>query len=287
MRWRREVLDRIIAEEGEELKLLLGPISKQGGGSRESEGPAVKSWRELVDAIDWSWVLKKVEELADELKPWIGPEGASEAEREDLMRRMLGELALLAHFAETRKGMDDGEWREKRAKRLARAVEVLSGGRIAGDHVERLARAIIRYTERHKKEAGEDIDKLAEELARILREDVEKVRGEVWGIVERVLSGEDPYVYCLARDCADDKIIRKFVAPALELIMLDKALRDEFSREEALRIFGEMYATALAGDGHVESGEVVLTVGGELGGGVALLRLATLHLLSTSSCPTS
>jgi hypothetical protein len=62
MRWRRERLDRIIAEEGEELKPLLGR--------------AVKSWRELVDAIDWSWVLERVEELADELKPWIGPEGA-------------------------------------------------------------------------------------------------------------------------------------------------------------------------------------------------------------------
>jgi hypothetical protein len=40
MRWRREVLDRIIAEEGEELKPLLGR--------------AVKSWRELVDTIDWT-----------------------------------------------------------------------------------------------------------------------------------------------------------------------------------------------------------------------------------------
>ncbi len=43
MLWRREVLDRIIAEEGEEPKPLLGPVSKQGGGSRETEGPAVKS----------------------------------------------------------------------------------------------------------------------------------------------------------------------------------------------------------------------------------------------------
>jgi tetratricopeptide (TPR) repeat protein len=73
MCWRREVLDRIIAEEGEELKPLLGPVSKQGGNSREAEGPAVKSWRELVDSIDWSWVLEKVEELAGELKPWIAP----------------------------------------------------------------------------------------------------------------------------------------------------------------------------------------------------------------------
>jgi hypothetical protein len=266
MRWRREVLDRIIAEEGEELKPLLGR--------------AVKSWRELVDAIDWSWVLERVEELADELKPWIGRKEASDAEREDLMRRMLSELALFVHFAETRRGKNDREWREERVKRLAKAVETFSGGRIAGDHADRLARAIIRYTERHKKEAGEDIDKLAEELARILREDVEKVREEVWVVVKRFLSGEDRYVYCLARDCTDDRIVRKFVAPALELIMLDKALRGEFDRERAKLLFGEMYATALAGDGHVESGEVELAVGGELGGDAALLRLTTLHLLS-------
>jgi hypothetical protein len=55
MRWRRERLDDIIAEEGGELKPLLGR--------------SVKSWRELVDAIDWSWVLKRVEELTDKLKP--------------------------------------------------------------------------------------------------------------------------------------------------------------------------------------------------------------------------
>jgi hypothetical protein len=51
-------------------------------------------------------------------------------------------------------------------------------------------------------------------------------------------------MYCLARDCARDEVVRKFVAPALELIMLDKALRGEFDREKALLIFGEMYATA-------------------------------------------
>jgi hypothetical protein len=86
-------------------------------------------------------------------------------------------------------------------------------------------------------------------------------------------------VYRLASDCARDEVVRKFVAPALELIMLDKALKGEFDREEALLIFGEMYATAVAGDGHVRPREVVLTVGGELGGGAALLRLATLHVL--------
>jgi hypothetical protein len=75
-------------------------------------------------------------------------------------------------------------------------------------------------------------------------------------------------MYCLARDCARDKVMRKFVAPALELTMLDKALRDEFDREEALLIFGEMYATAVAGDGTVGPREIGLTVGGELGGGV-------------------
>jgi hypothetical protein len=269
MRWRREVLDRIIAAEGEELKPLLRPISKQGGGSREAEGPAVQSWRELVDAIDWSWVLKKVEELADELKPWIGPERASDAEREGLVRRMLGELALLAHFAEARRGMNDSRWREERARRLAKAVEALSGGRIAGDYADRLARAIIHYAEGHKKQAKERIDKLAGELAGVSRE-------EVWGVVEFVISD----MYCLARDCARDEVVRKFVEPALELMMLEKALKGEFDREEARLLFGEMYATAVAGDGHVGPYDVWLAFGGELGGGAALLRLATLHLLS-------
>ena len=73
--------------------------------------------------------------------------------------------------------------------------------------------------------------------------------------------------------------MRKFVEPALKLIMLDKALNNEFDREETLLRFGEMYATAVAGDGTVGSDIVKLTVGGELGGGAALLRLATLHLL--------
>jgi hypothetical protein len=31
----------------------------------------------------------------------------SDAEREGLVRRMLGELALLAHFAEARRGLND------------------------------------------------------------------------------------------------------------------------------------------------------------------------------------
>ncbi len=41
-----------------------------------------------------------------------------------------------------------------------------------------------------------------------------------------------------------------------------------------------MYATAVAGDGYVGLDKVVLTVGGELGGGAALLRLITLHLFN-------
>jgi hypothetical protein len=191
------------------------------------------------------------------------------------MRRVLGELALFVHFAEARRGMDDNKWREERAKRLAKAVEALSGGRIAGEYAERLAGLIIRYAEWHKKEAEEDIDRLAGELVGALKEDVNRVKGEVWGVVEFVLSD----MYCLARDCARDEVVRKFVAPALELIMLDKALRGEFDREEALLNFGEMYATAVAGDGTVGLREVDLAVGGELGGGAVLLRLATLYLL--------
>jgi hypothetical protein len=258
MSWRREVLDRIIAEEGEELGPLLGRT--------------VKSWRELVDAIDWRWVLKRVEEMANTLKPWIGPERASDAEREGLMRKIISELALFVHFVEARRGMDDGRWREERTKRLAMAVEELSGGRIAGNHSEELARAIIYYAEGYKKYAEALIESLAKAVG--------VSTGEVRGVVEFVLSGEDPYMYCLARDCARDEVMRKFVAPALELTMLDKALRGEFDREEALLIFGEMYATAVAGDGTVEAQSVMLTVGGELGGGAALLRLAALHLLN-------
>jgi hypothetical protein len=258
MRWRRERLDDIIAEEGEELKPLLGR--------------AVKSWRELVDAIDWSWVLKRVEEMADMLKSWIGPERASDAEREGLMRKIINELALFVHFVEARRGMDDGRWREERTKRLAMAVEELSGGRIAGNHAEELARTIIYYAEGYKKYAEGLIESLAKAVG--------VSTGEVRGIVERILSGEDPYVYCLARNCANNKIVRKFVAPALELMMLDKALRGDFDRKRAKLIFGEMYATAVAGDGTVKSKGVMLTVGGELGGGAALLRLATLPLLN-------
>ncbi len=256
-RWPREREDQIL-RESKWLESLLGQ--------------RVENWRQLVDAIDWNWVLKRVEELTNELKPWIGPEDASDAERERLVRRMLGELALLVHFAEARRGKNDGDWREERVKRLAEAVEALSGGRIAGEYAERLARAIIRYTERHKKEAKKRIEYLAKEVG-ISRE-------ELWSVVERVLSGEDPYAYCLARDCARDEVVRKFVAPALELIMLDKALRGEFNREEALLNFGEMNATAVAGDGSVGPREIRLAVGGELGGGAALLRLATLHLLN-------
>jgi hypothetical protein len=87
-------------------------------------------------------------------------------------------------------------------------------------------------------------------------------------------------MYCLTRDCAGDAVVRKFVAPALELIMLDKTLNNKFNREETLLRFGEMYATAIAGDGFVESSEVMLAVSGKLGGGAALLRLAALHLLN-------
>ncbi len=267
MRWRREVLDRIIAAEGKELEPLLG--TAQEVSQEHRGGRIVKNRRELVDAIDWSWVLKRVEEMAGELKSWIGPEEASDVEREGLVRRMLGELALFAHFAEARRGMDDSKWREERAKRLARAVKALSGERIAGDYADRLARLAISYAERHDEETRKRIENLAKELTGVSRE-------EVWGVVDFVLSD----MYCLARDCADDKIIRKFVAPALELIMLDKALKGEFDRERAKLIFGEMYATAVAGDGTVGPDEIMLAVGGELGGGAALLRLATLYLLN-------
>ncbi len=267
-----------VTKEGRRLNVTMyWPREREDQILRESRwlesvlGRRVESWRELVDAVDWSRVLERVKELANELRPWIGSEEASDAERESLMRRMLGELTLLTHFAEARRGMDDDRWREERVKRLAEAVEALSGGRITGEYANELARAIIRYAEGHKKDAERRI----KNLAKVVGLSMEELRG----VVERVLSGEDPYVYCLARDCARDAVVRKFVAPALELIMLDKALNGKFDREEALLYFGEMYATAVAGDGTVGPDIVMLIVCGELGGGAALLRLATLHLL--------
>jgi hypothetical protein len=91
-------------------------------------------------------------------------------------------------------------------------------------------RAIIRYAEERKKDAKKCIKSLAEKVG-VSRE-------EVWSIVEFVLSD----MYCLARDCARNAVVRKFVAPALELIMLDKALRGVLDREEARLLFGGMYA---------------------------------------------
>jgi hypothetical protein len=254
--WPREREDQIL-RESRWLESLLGR--------------RVESWRELVDAINWSWVVEKVEKLVDELKPWMGRERMSDVEREGLVRRMLGELALLAHFAEARRGMDDDRWREERVKRLSRAVEALSGRRIASDQAEELAKLIISYAKSRKESVKNSINELAGKLAGVSSK-------EVWEIVEFVLSD----MYCLAKDCARDAVVRKFVAPALELIMLDKALNDnnESNRERAKLLFGEMYATAVAGDGTVGRRLVALTVGGELGGGAALLRLATLHLLN-------
>ena len=256
-RWPREREDKIL-RESRWLESVLGC--------------AVRGWRELVDAINWRWVLKKVEELVDELKPLMGSKKMDNAEREWLARRMLSELALLAHFAEARRGMDADKWREERIKRLAEAVEALSNGRIGGDNADSLALTIIRYAEGYKKETEERIKNIAEKVG--------LSREELWGVVKRVFSGENPYAYYLARYCAWDAVVRKFVEPALELIMLDKALNNEFDREEARLRFGEMYATAVAGDGTVGRRRVGLTVGGELGGGAALLRLATLHLFN-------
>ena len=92
-----------------------------------------------------------------------------------MVRRMLGELALLVHFAEARRGLDDSRWREERAKRLARAVEALSGGRIASDDAKELAKLVISYAERRDERTKKRIDKLAEELVGVSKE-------EVWGV---------------------------------------------------------------------------------------------------------
>jgi dissimilatory sulfite reductase (desulfoviridin) alpha/beta subunit len=88
-------------------------------------------------------------------------------------------------------------------------------------------------------------------------------------------------VYRLASDCARDEVVRKFVAPALELIMLDKAL-DKASSTERRRCSSSARCMQLQWreTARWSPKRVELTVGGELGGGAALLRLAVLHLLN-------
>jgi hypothetical protein len=306
----REKFDRIYAEEGEELKPLLGR--------------PVKSWRELVDAIDWSWVLERAKELADAVRPWIvGHEEADEVERIKLLEKMLEELALFVRFIKARKGLDDGRWREERARRLAKAVETLGRGKITGKYADEFAELIIESAERCSGEFTEDLelriecpeeywrhlkerlDKLARKLASDLKEDVKKIMAEFWIIgvglsdrdgVERVkrwfwdileivprATGVWKIIavlddaYCLAKDCAKDDVAKRFIAPALRLIMLDKALRGKYPKDKALLYSRGMIAAIKDSMG---PDEVALTIGGELGGGAAFLNLAALRLLN-------
>jgi len=183
----------------------------------------------------------------------------------DLYSEAVSSIASAVALAEVGLFRETVQYVQRAAKALYESArEVFEQVEVS---LQRLAELIILYAERREKRARERIDKLAGVLAGVSRE-------EVWGIAQFVLSD----MYCLARDCARDEVMRKFVATVL--MMLDKALRGEFSREKALFIFGEIYAMAVAGHGTVETQSVMLTVGGELGGGAALLRLATLNLLN-------
>jgi len=62
MYWPRERLDHIITAESNELESLLG--TAQRVAQKHGGGCTVKSWRELVDAIEWRWVLERVIWLA-------------------------------------------------------------------------------------------------------------------------------------------------------------------------------------------------------------------------------
>jgi len=305
----REEYDRIVAESKWARSLL---------------GRPVKSWRELVDTIDWSWVLERAKELADAVSPWIvGHEEADEVERIKLLEKMLEELALFIRFIKARKGLDDGRWREERAKRLAKAVETLSMRKITGKYADEFAELIIESAERCSGEFTEDLelriecpeeywrhlkerlDKLARKLASDLKEDVKKIMAEFWiigvglsdrdgvervkrwfwdilkivpratGVWETIAVLDD--AYCLAKDCAKDDVAKRFIDPALRLIMLDKALRGKYPKDKALLYSRGMIAAIKDPMG---PDEVALTIGGELGGGAAFLNLAALRLLN-------
>jgi len=77
-----------------------------------------------------------------------------------------------------------------------------------------------------------------------------------------MLGDLDRFVRLADMQGVDDRVAGKFVAPALELIMLDKALRGELDREEALLRFGEMLATAIT-DSSVGAEEGRAAVGGD------------------------
>jgi len=78
-----------------------------------------------------------------------------------------------------------------------------------------------------------------------------------------MLGDLDRFVRLADMQGVDDRVAGKFVAPALELIMLDKALGGELDREGALLRFGEMLATAITGDGPVGAEEGRAAVGGD------------------------
>jgi hypothetical protein len=118
------------------------------------------------------------------------------------------------------------------------------------------------------------------------RDGVERVKRWFWDILEIFPRATDVWeiiavlddAYCLAKDCAKDDVAKRFIAPALKLIMLDKALRGKYPKDEALSNFRAsligMIKDSMGPD------EVALTIGGELGGGAAFLNLAALRLLN-------
>jgi len=79
----------------------------------------------------------------------------------------------------------------------------------------------------------------------------------------RMLGDLDRFVRLAEMQGVDDRVAEKLVASALELIVLDNALRGELDREEALLRFSEMLATAITGDGSVGAEEGRAAVGGD------------------------
>ncbi len=241
--WPDKRLDNIIAKS-KVVKMLFGDV---------------ETWRDLVNAIDWDWVVRTVEELRGELmKPSVEVRVAGKKSKDkktlrpvvdaELFEKAFSSLKLYADFMKARRI----SW--------AKAVEVLSGGRIQGKYAEWLAAMVEEYAEGRltKKEMESAVSQLARQVV---------VDGKLAEFIVDVLAKEVLF-----------RITRKFAASVYMLKLAEAAEQGMISREEALHRIGRTYAAMIAGDGSIKlPSEIYLAVGGVFSDAVALLVAAALY----------
>jgi hypothetical protein len=148
-------------------------------------------------------VLKKVEELARraEALDWLA-RMTNDAEREGSGEEDAGRAGSPSHTSPRRgEAWTTADGARRESKRLAKAVEALSGGRIASDDAKELAKTDYQLRREPEGKCEEQYaTRLADrKLADVFKEDVERV-GRRSGASSSSSSGD---MYCLARDCAE------------------------------------------------------------------------------------